>query len=114
MLRPTTSPLRPSGESRESAGGYFFTHVSLGISSGETAVFRAKLHGPPGAPVWTRAWLSTEIDGTLAEIASPRLTAGDTTTLIVTLRDRRVPESAWIRIESAPLKTEQVVGIALK
>jgi hypothetical protein len=114
MLRPSINPLRPSGEPIKPASGYFLTDVSLEIPSSDTAVFRARLHGPPGAPVWTRAWLSTEVDGTLAEVASPRLSAGDAATLTVTLRDQRVPEFAWIRIESAPLKTEQVVGIALK
>ena len=114
MLHPTTNPLRPSGEPLQSESGYFLSDVSLEIPSVDTAVFRAKLHGPSGAPVWMRAWLATEVDGTLAEAASPRLTAGDAATLMVVLHDERAPEFAWIRIESAPLKTEQVVGIALR
>jgi hypothetical protein len=57
--------------------------------------------------------LSNEIDGTLAEAASPRLMAGDEVMLTVVLRDSRIPENAHIRIESAPLATEQVVTIKL-
>ena len=63
--------------------------------------------------MWARAWLSNEIDGTLAEAASGGLTAGDVVTLTVKLRDGRVPENACMRIESAPLVTEQVVVIRL-
>jgi hypothetical protein len=39
--------------------------------------------------------------------------AGDVVTLAVVLRGDRKPEYGWIRIESAPLATEQVVGIKL-
>jgi len=57
--------------------------------------------------------LSNEADGTLAEVASSRLNAGDVATLAVFPRDRRVLENAGIRIESASLATEQVVIIKL-
>jgi hypothetical protein len=63
--------------------------------------------------VWARAWLSNEAEGTLAEAASERLNAGDLAMLTVTLRDGRVPENACMRIESAPLQTEQVAVIKL-
>jgi hypothetical protein len=55
-----------------------------------------------------------KIDGTLAEVASQALNAGDVATLTVVLRDRRVPEIGCIRIESAPLATEHVVIISLR
>ena len=76
-------------------------------------MFRARIHGPAGSTVWVRAWLSNENDGTLAEAASGCLSAGELATLTVTLNDPRVPENACIRIESAPLATEQVVLIKL-
>jgi len=55
-----------------------------------------------------RAWLSIEA-GTLAEASSPRLMAGDH----VTLRSAESPQDAYVRIESAPLKTEHVVVLRL-
>jgi hypothetical protein len=39
--------------------------------------------------------------------------AGDEVTLEVTLRGTESPESAYMRIESAPLKTEHVVVMKL-
>lgn len=113
MFRPTTTPLRPADDSPRPTGAYFLSDVSLDIPAPATAVFRARLHGPAGAQVWVRAWLSNEADGTLAEVASDSLDAGELATLTVTLRDRRVPELACIRIESAPLATEHVVIIRL-
>lgn len=77
-----------------------------------TAILKAKLNGPVGAPVWARAWLSTEA-GTLAESVSDQLTAGDHVTLEVNLRNSESPQSAYMRIESAPLKTEHVVVLKL-
>src|SRR5436190_21876861 len=113
MLRPTTTTLRPSVDSRPSTNGYFLSDVCLDIPSADTTVFKAKLNGPAGSQVWTRAWLSNEIDGTLGEAASPCLEAGEVATLTVRLRDSRIPENAFIRIESAPFKTEHVVLIKL-
>ena len=113
MLSPTTTPLRPSSESPQSSKAYFLSEVTLDIPRPDTAIFRAKLHSPVGSQVWTRAWLSNEIDGTLAETASPPLNAGDIATLTVILQDNRIPEYAYMRIESAPLATEHVVGIKL-
>ena len=87
--------------------------VGLEIPSADTAVFTGTLNGPSDSPVWARAWLASELDGTVAEAASQRLKTGDTVMLTVTLRDHRVPENAFIRIESAPFKTEHVVWIKL-
>ena len=112
MLHPTTTPLRPDANSRP-ASAYFLSDVSVDIPSADTAVFRAKLNGPTDSKVWARAWLSNEMDGTLAEVASERLEAGNSTTLTVKLNDQRIPENACIRIESAPLATEHVVIIKL-
>ena len=113
MLHPTTTTLRASANSHHSSNGYFLSDVCLDIPSPDTAVFRAGLHGPAGSKVWVRAWVSNEIDGTLAEAASQCLNAGDVVTLKVILHDSRVPENACIRIESAPLATEHVVIIKL-
>jgi len=113
MLQPTTTPLRPAADTHCSSSGYFLSDVSVDIPDRTTAVFQATLHGPAGSNVWARAWLSTESDGTLAETASECLKAGDRVTLTVKLEDRRIPEIACIRIESAPLATEQVVIIRL-
>jgi hypothetical protein len=97
--------LRPSRE-------YSLSDVQLSMPNLVTALFRARLNGPPGAPVWVRAWLSTET-GTLAETASPQLTAGEYATLEVTLRSSESPQTAYMRIESAPLNTEHVVALKL-
>jgi hypothetical protein len=50
---------------------------------------------------------------TVAEAASPRLNAGDDVVLNVKLTRARTPDHASMRIESAPLRTEHVVQIAL-
>jgi hypothetical protein len=105
--------LRPDADLVHSSRGYFLSDVCLDVSRPNTAVFRARLHGPAGAKVWARAWLSSEADGTLAEAASDCLDAGDFVTLTVRLDDSRTPESAYLRIESAPLVTEHVVLIKL-
>ena len=91
-----------------SSRGYSLSHVRLDMASPAVAVFRARLNGPAGRPVWTRAWLSTEA-GTLAESASPQMKAGDEVTLEVALRGAVSPQFAYMRIESAPLQTEHVV-----
>ena len=80
-----------------------------------TAIFKARLNGPEEQPVWARAWLSTEA-GTLAEAASPQLKAGGEVTLKVTLQTStsESPQHAYMRIESAPLKTEHVVAMKLQ
>ena len=113
MLQPTTTALRPAVDPPHRSREYFLTDVRLDIPSSDTAVFRARLHGPAGSKVWVRAWLSNEIDGTLAEVASGCLQAGDEAALTVKLPDGRAPENACIRIESAPLATEHVVIIRL-
>jgi hypothetical protein len=98
--------LRPSKD-------YSLTDVRLKIPNPTTAIFKARLNGPKGKPVWTRAWLSTEA-GTLAEAASPQMTAGDEVSLEVILRSTESPQYAYMRIESAPLQTEHVVMLKLK
>src|SRR5262245_58427775 len=113
MLQPVANTLRPIGDSGQTANDYFLSDVRLEISCADTAVFRAKLNRPAGSQVWARAWLSNEMDGTLAEAASPPMNAGDEVMLTVLLRDTRIPENAFIRIESSPLATEQVVFIQL-
>ena len=100
-----TDILRPSH-------GYFLTEVRIDVVNPTAAIFKAKLNGPDGAPVWARAWLSTEA-GTLAESASRQLKAGDEVTLEVILQSGESPQHAYMRIESAPLHTEHVVGLRL-
>lgn len=91
-----------------SSGGYSLSDVRLDMAGPTYAIFKAKLNGPEGRPVWARAWLSTEA-GTLAESASPQMKAGDEVTLGVALRGPISPEFAYMRIESAPLQTEHVM-----
>lgn len=88
---------------------YSLSEVRLNVASPVLAIFKAKLNGPEGKPVWARAWFSTEA-GTLAESASPQLKAGDEVTLEVSLRGGVSPQFAYMRIEPAPLHTEHVVG----
>jgi len=112
MLTPTTNPLTAFADMLRPAHGYFLSDAQLEIPNPTTAIFKATLNGPKGAPVWARAWLSTEA-GTLAEIASPQMTAGETITLEVKLRGHEAPQYAYLRIESAPLKTEHVLVLKL-
>ena len=98
--------LRPSRQ-------YSLSNVRLEILNPSTAIFKAKLNGPPNTPVWARAWLSTE-STTLAESASSQLKSGDEVTLEVTLQSPQSPEYAYMRIESAPLNTEHVVRLKLE
>jgi hypothetical protein len=112
MLNPTSSTLRSFADFLRPARGFSLSDVRLDIPSTSVAIFRAKLNGPAGKPVWARAWLSTEA-GTLAESASPQLTSGDEVVLEVTLLGPESPQYAYLRIESAPLQTEHVVGLKL-
>ena len=95
-----------------SAHGYSLSEVRFELTNPTTAIFKAKLNAPEGKPVWARAWLSTE-EETLAEAASPQMTAGDEVTLEVKLKTEEEPQAAYMRIESAPLKTEHVVMLKL-
>ena len=92
---------------------YHLDEVRLDIPDAQTAVFRAKLIGPSGSHVWARAWLGSESEGTIAETASPQMNAGDEVTLIVKLSRDATPEGAYIRIESAPLKTKHIMCLRL-
>jgi hypothetical protein len=112
MLTPTSYSMDSFVEILRPSRDYSLSDVRLDIPNPTTAIFKATLNGPKDAPVWVRAWLSTEA-GTLAETVSPRLMAGDDVTLEVTLRNAESPQSAYIRIESAPLKTEHVVALKL-
>ena len=94
------------------AHGYFVSDVQFDFTNPTTAIFKAKLNGPEGKPVWARAGLSTEV-GTLAEVASPQMTAGDEVMLEVRLQTAEPPQFAYMRIESAPLQTEHVVMLKL-
>ena len=112
MLTTSSRPLDSFADILRPAQEYFLSDVQLNILNTETAIFRATLNGPEGAPVWVRAWLSNDA-GTLAEVASPQLTAGEDVTLEVRLRSTESPQTAYMRIESAPLKTEHVVALKL-
>jgi hypothetical protein len=112
MLRPITNANASFMDILKASHEYSLSDVRLEIPNATTAIFTARLNGPKGSSVWARAWLSTEA-GTLAEAASPRMTAGDEVTLEVMLKGPRAAEYAYMRIESAPLKTEHVVGLRL-
>jgi hypothetical protein len=112
MLTPSSITKDSFADILQPSRGYRLSHVRLDIPNPTTAIFKATLNGPEGKPVWARAWLSTE-DGTLAESASPELKAGDEVTLEVMLTGPESPQFAYMRIESAPLRTEHVVGIKL-
>ena len=112
MLTPSSRDLDSFADSLRPSRGYSLSDVRLNIPDPITAIFKATLNGPAGAPVWARAWLSTEA-GTLAEAASPPLTAGDDVTLEVIFRGPESPQYAYMRIESKPLKTEHVVVLKL-
>jgi hypothetical protein len=111
--------LTPASESKGAfvdvlppSGRYSLSDVRLAMPDSTSAIFRARLNGLESRPVWARAWLSTEA-GTLAEVASTQMNAGDEVTLEVTLQASQSPQYAYVRIESAPLKTEHVVGLKL-
>jgi hypothetical protein len=113
MLTPTVETQDSFVEILRPVHGYSLSHVRLDIPNPTTAIFKARLNGPEGSPVWARAWLSTEED-TLAESASPQMKAGDEVTLEVILQSNESPHSAYMRIESAPLHTEHVVALKLE
>jgi hypothetical protein len=108
MMPGTTS----FGDMLHPAHDYSLSDVRLEIANPSSAIFKARLNGPAGKPVWARAWLSTEA-GTLAESASSQMKAGDEVTLEVILKSPEAPRYAYMRIESAPLKTEHVVMLKL-
>lgn len=112
MLTPSAN-LGPFIDILKPAHGYSLSDARLSIPNPTTAIFTARLNGPVGALVWARAWLSSEAAGTLAEAASPQMTAGDDVTLEVILKSDQTPKNAVMRIESAPLKTEHVVVLRL-
>lgn len=112
MLTPASNILDSFATILSPTQGYSLSDVRLEIPNATTAIFKARMNGPEGAPVWVRAWLSTEA-GTLAETASHQLRAGDPVTLEVRLQSSGSPQSAYMRIESAPLKTEHVVVLKL-
>jgi hypothetical protein len=112
MLAPASYGNDAFAEILPPTRGYSLSDVRLDVPNATTAIFKAKLNGPEGAPVWARAWLSTEA-GTLAESASPELKSGDEVTLQLTLESGESPDHAYMRIESAPLATEHVVDVKL-
>jgi hypothetical protein len=102
-------------ELKPSQRGYRLDQITLRITDGLTGIFEATLLAPDGSSVWARAWISDDT-GTLAEAASERLTAGARVGLTVSLPQNIAPERAlygYMRIESAPLATEQVMRVNL-
>jgi hypothetical protein len=94
---------------------YRLRDVIAWIQNGNV-VFEAVLMGPDGADVWIRAWLSDE-NSTLSESASGPHKTGDRISISVPIPfdvDPGITINAFARIESAPLKTEHVVGATLR
>jgi hypothetical protein len=112
MLTPNSNCENSFADILRPSRGYSLSDVRLDIPKPTYAIFTARLNGPEGTPVWARAWLSTEA-GTLAEAASPQLTAGEHVTLKIILQSTESPQYAYVRIESAPLNTEHVVRLKL-
>lgn len=112
MLTPSPDENDSFTEILRPALGYWLSDVRLIVPDPTTAVFKAKLNGAEGKPVWARAWLSTEA-GTLAESASPQMNSGDEVTLEIKLQRSESPQYAYMPIESAPLNTEHVVVLKL-
>jgi len=113
MLNPTTSSLTGFVDATPGGGDYRLEGVRLDIPDEASAVFCGTLIGPEGSKVWARAWLSNEVDGTLAEKATGAMMCGDEVILTVTLSGDHVPELACMRIESAPFETRHVVSLRL-
>ena len=113
MLRPITTTRKEFVHLIPPPADYHLDDVHLDIPDEKTAIFRAKLIGPPGKHVWARAWLGSESEGTIAETASPQMNARDEVTLVVKLPRDATPEGAYIRIESAPLKTKHIMCLRL-
>ena len=114
MLEPTAETLTEFNDSFQPPGDYLVQNVRLDIPDPQTAVFRARLHGPSGTAVWARAWVSNEPSGTLGEAVSPEMVAGSEVTLEGKLRIPEAAEMACMRIESAPLATKHTVHLWLK
>jgi len=75
----------------------------------------ALAHGPKDSSVWVRAWLSNQ-SRTLSETALDPVDAGTSVVVDVPIPTGLDPDdayAAYIRIESAPLETRQVVAIPI-
>jgi hypothetical protein len=112
MLRATNT-ISPFVDCLPASGEYFLSDVLLEVADTSTVIMKAKLHGPLGAGVWARGWLSNATVGTVAEGVSPQLISGDQAALTIKLTNEQIPDHAYMRIESAPSKTEHVVGAEL-
>jgi len=96
------------------ADDYKLKDVGVAVEAGKLRI-RAQCCGPHRAMVWVRAWLSNET-GTLAEAALDPVSAGTMVSIEVRIPKNLPPHeryTAFIRIESSPLKTRQVVGVPL-
>jgi len=93
---------------------YKLTDVAVTVADGVLRI-GAQCGGPPGAQAWVRAWLSNEA-GTLAETAINPVEAGSKVMVEVRIPKELDPNeryTAYIRIESSPLETRQVVSTRL-
>jgi hypothetical protein len=93
---------------------YTLQEVDLSINNGLLRI-RALCCGPRDAMVWVRAWLSNE-EATLAETVLNPVKVGTRVTAEVRLPKNLNPDdlyTAYIRIESSPLQTQQVIRLPL-
>jgi len=87
------------------------------VVAGDAGVLRltALCHGPDGAEVWARAWLSNQ-RGTLAESAQGPVLAGSVVSLEVPIPVDLDPEDKYLaafRVEASPLDTRDVKVVDL-
>ncbi len=108
-MLPTSSPIDAFVDSFEPTTEYRLSDVRLEIPDDRTAVFTAKVFGPPGATAWVRAWISNEELGGLGEAELAEVPIGAEISLRVIQVVDSSPELACIRIESERLATKHTL-----
>lgn len=114
MLRLTSSPIASFIDSFEPKTQYQLSNVRLEIPDDRTAVFTAKVLGPPDATAWVRAWISNEELGGLGEAELAEVPTGSKVTLRVIQVIDSIPELACIRVESERLATKHTLHYEFK
>ncbi len=110
----TCSPIDAFVDSFEPATEYQLSNVWLEIPDDRTAVFTAKVIGPPGATAWVRAWISNEEFGGLGEAELAEVPTNTEVSLRVIQVIDATPELACIRIESERFATKHTLHYEFK